>query len=934
MTALTKEMHKNSHYKQIAIISCKNEVVKLIFALKNLGFFVFLYKFVKRATERTDFMPKFNILFSRKKHVFTALMALFLLFSYISAYADALGTPTSNQSKYFSQGTVVHTNTFWNTDVGKQTERYVEYTPNSDVLPVLTNGNSVYGKRTLSQANNFLINSGINSAIGMNADFFSLKTGIPMSNVIIDKKIISKDSGWLPAVGFRADGTAFMGTLPITTTLTVGNGSFPIECINKYRQPYALYLFTEDFGNSTYAEGSGINVVLSNLSGDIRLNSSISATIESIDEYDGAVAIPKGKMILSVDLSASDELKQRIAALNIGDKITLDTKDAGKDKRWNDAIYALGAHGGKLITNGKLDYTDDSAAPRTAIGIKADGNIIFYTIDGRQSGYSFGVRKETLARRLLELGCVDAINLDGGGSTTLGGVLPGTKDFTVLNSPSDGKERSCANFIFLKKMNVPTGVPYILNVSHWGVPVLSGSTFKLEVISAYDSSYGPADIPKDIVFSLEKDAGTPAPNGLKTEVSKDGWVTIRGNGDVFVKAEGGNVSGSTMIRAVATPDEIRIYNADTEEEVKDVAMFPDEKLNLSATAYWGGQKMILDDKGFTWRVVSDDDTVGTLSSNGTFTAKGKSGSTGIIAVNAGLCTTEIPVRIRDYTELRDENSYPEIKGVVETEAFVATVTDPIEKLTTDNIRLYIDGNSVEFEYNEETQTLLYEFPRFFSEDYHRIVVTATNSGELSAMSTHDVNRIDSYPNAFPDTSDNWAKHYISYMSSRGIVKGNLDGNFSPNNSMTRTEFAIMLCNYLGVNPEDYADITVPFTDYNDIPWWAVNYVKAIYSFGIMQGQLTDYGVEFNPNSEIKRMEYAISIERLLPPGLSKAPIQAIDENEIPFWAKESLKLATAQGILKGYPDGTLRPHQSVTRAEAVKILHTIFGAKPQINENE
>ena len=927
-------MHKNSHYKQIAIIPRKNKVVKLFFTRKKPGFFVFLYKFVVKATERTDSMLKFNILFFRKAPVFTALMALFLLFSSFSVYADILGTPTSNQAKYFSQGTVVHTNTFWNTEVGKQTERYVEYTPNPDVLPILTNGNSVYGKRTLSQANRFLNNNGINSAIGINADFFSFKTGIPMSNVIIDKKVISKDSGWLPAVGFRSDGTAFMGTLPITTTLTVGNGSFPIECINKYRQPYALYLFTEDFGTNTYTEGNGINVVLSNVSGDITLNSSITATVESIDEYDGAVAIPKGKMILSVDFSASDELKQRIAALNIGDKITLDTKDAGNDKRWNEAVYALGAQGGKLITNGKLDFSDESAAPRTAIGIKADGNIIFYTIDGRQSGYSFGARKETLAQRLLELGCVEAINLDGGGSTTLGGVLPGTKDFSILNSPSEGQERNCANFIFLKKMNSPTGIPYILNLSHWGVPVLSGSTLKLEVLSAYDSSYGPANVPGDIVFSLEKDAGTPAPNGLATEVSRDGWVTVRGNGDVYIKADSGNASGSTMIRAVATPDEIKIYNADTGEEVQEVAMFPDEKLNLSATAYWGGQKMIMDAKGFTWRVVSDDDTVGTLSSNGTFAAKGKSGSTGIIAVNAGLCTSEIPVRIRDYSELRDENSYPEIKGVVETDAFVATVKDPVEKLTAENIRLYIDGNPVAFKYNEETQTLLYEFPRFFSDDYHRIVVTATNSGELSAMATHDVNRIDTYPNAFPDTSDNWAKHYISYMSSRGIVKGDLEGNFNPNNSMTRTEFAIMLCNYLGVNPEDYANTAVPFTDSNDIPWWAVNYVKAVYSLGIMQGQLTDYGVEFNPNSEIKRMEYAISIERLLPPGLSKAPIQASDENEIPFWAKESLKLATAQGILNGYPDGTLRPNLAVTRAEAVKILHTIFGAKPQINENK
>ena len=73
------------------------------------------------------------------------------------------------------------------------------------------------------------------------------------------------------------------------------------------------------------------------------------------------------------------------------------------------------------------------------------------------------------------------------------------------------------------------------------------------------------------------------------------------------------------------------------------------------------------------------------------------------------------------------------------------------------------------------------------------------------------------------------------------------------------------------------------------------------------------------------MEYAMSVGRLLPKGLAGAPITAADGTDIPFWAKEDLKIATAQGILNGYPDGTLKPERSVTRAEAVKILYTIFG---------
>ena len=82
---------------------------------------------------------------------------------------------------------------------------------------------------------------GYNPAVGMNADFFSFQTGVPMSNTVINGRIFTADSSWMPGIGFRSDGTAFCATFPIHTTITLPNGSgFDVECINKYRQPYAL----------------------------------------------------------------------------------------------------------------------------------------------------------------------------------------------------------------------------------------------------------------------------------------------------------------------------------------------------------------------------------------------------------------------------------------------------------------------------------------------------------------------------------------------------------------------------------------------------------------------------------------------------------------------------------------------------------------------
>ena len=62
--------------------------------------------------------------------------------------------------------------------------------------------------------------------------------------------------------------------------------------------------------------------------------------------------------------------------------------------------------------------------------------------------YSYGARIETIANRMKELGCVDAINLDGGGSTAIGAVFPGTNSFVVTNKPSDGVQRRCAKLYF------------------------------------------------------------------------------------------------------------------------------------------------------------------------------------------------------------------------------------------------------------------------------------------------------------------------------------------------------------------------------------------------------------------------------------------------------------------------------------------------------
>ena len=82
------------------------------------------------------------------------------------------------------------------------------------------------------------------------------------------------------------------------------------------------------------------------------------------------------------------------------------------------------------------------------VGQRADGTLIFYTIDGRRSGHSVGASLSQVAERLIELGCTTAVCLDGGGSTTLSVTMPDSTAAEVVNSPS-GAERAVTNRIFL-----------------------------------------------------------------------------------------------------------------------------------------------------------------------------------------------------------------------------------------------------------------------------------------------------------------------------------------------------------------------------------------------------------------------------------------------------------------------------------------------------
>lgn len=157
---------------------------------------------------------------------------------------------------------------------------------------------------------------------------------------------------------------------------------------------------------------------------------------------------------------------------------------------WNGVTNMIGALY-QLVDNGQVcSGLVNGAAPRTAVGLKRDGSLVLYTIDGRQSGYSIGATLTQVAERMVELGCVTALSLDGGGSTAMVATSPDSTVSTLVDKPSGGSERAVTNHIFLVADSQPTNIVGHVYLESESTRVLPNAQVKLTA-TALDTNYIP-----------------------------------------------------------------------------------------------------------------------------------------------------------------------------------------------------------------------------------------------------------------------------------------------------------------------------------------------------------------------------------------------------------------------------------------------------------
>ena len=173
--------------------------------------------------------------------------------------------------------------------------------------------------------------------------------------------------------------------------------------------------------------------------------------VEAVGQLGGPV--PAGTVVLSTPPTGA--AAPALAALEPGDPVTV----AWSFAAWPGILETSGGNP-TLVRNGRvLGGNVDGTTPfhrrnpRTAVGATADGRLLIVTVDGRQPGHSVGMSLRELAELFVRLGARSAINLDGGGSTTM--VIDGT----VVNRVSDPQERRVPTALLVLRGPAPPVAP-------------------------------------------------------------------------------------------------------------------------------------------------------------------------------------------------------------------------------------------------------------------------------------------------------------------------------------------------------------------------------------------------------------------------------------------------------------------------------------------
>lgn len=770
----------------------------------------------------------------------------------------------------------------------------------------------------------------------INADFFQMaESGRTIGLAYQGGQLVESPAQRNDMYGFgiTEDKESLMEVFNFNGQVVTGSGkSFPLAGINKpcyllmnerTSDEDALHMYTTLWGPNSRGKLAGLT--------GVKVAVVRNGVVQQVLTDQPGVTIPQDGFILQ---------GHGLAAKFITDNMPVGTKVTTSYSVTPDGDKLLAAVGGQalLVEDGHLPayFTQNISGKvaRTAVGVSKDGKTLYLVAVERKAAadgtiISRGMSQEELADFLISIGVWRAVNLDGGGSTTMAARHLGDFEASLMNNPQGGSLRPVPDAVGIFS-TAPKGSLDGLVVSGPSVG-LTGTQVTFDA-KGYDEYYNPVSInPANIKWSA-------APSG-----DFNGNVLIpEQGGTITVTAGLDNAQGSVSVQVIGPESMTGLFIAPAA-----ITVNPGQTVPLSVKlSTINGQTFDLKSENVTWSV---DNSLGQIA-DGSFTSE-QVGDGEIKATFQGLSTT-IPVSVKpQWVELEvlpEQASSAKLDGWIKVTFPESSLSAPARVmlaytsetngLPTDCINLGAiavnpaTGEEAEliapwwlsWEYqpdtitdrpailmwDESTQKWEEQPARLDEEDQVKTISARVwGFGRLVLVDDHRT------PPAFKDTGKHWAAEAINDMAVRGVVNGFPDGTFLPGQAVTRAQFVKMLSSALQWPAVEKLPV---FKD--NIPDWAKSSVAAAVANGVASGYPDG---TFGPDASITRSEMAVMIDRALALQDTDETLKYKDTGSIPDFARTAVAKATSAGLLRGEV-GLFRPTDGATRAETAVVTNRLL----------
>lgn len=568
--------------------------------------------------------------------------------------------------------------------------------PNVEMRVAPANNNSLAGGAAVSKMAQNNTTDEVQYFAGVNADFFGYSK--PIGSTVINNEIwYANNNGWT-GWGIDVDKKTLLGNSTFSGTVTTSNGtSHNITSVNNARNENNLVIYTSKYGSTSGTNDYGYEVIITPTEGTLRFGT-MEMTVAETPHVKGSTTIPAGSYILSGHGTAATF----VASLTQGEKITINTQMKLGD---NTIVPTQLAGGQPMILSGGEVLNTESALdhltalnPRTAVGYDATGTkLVLLVVDGRSSA-SQGCVSKVLADIMREVGCSEAMNFDGGGSSALY-----TKVLGVRNDPSDGKERNVTNGVFAVS-NAPVDNT---------VATLAFEDFKT-ALPKY-GFYNPR------VYAFNKYGVMISDDFEEATLScpKELGEIVDGGKILFSNGEGSHVLTATYGDAKAEVI-VTIGSGAPSFRLDSVLVDTYTDYTMEVTAIVGDKEMPLENSALTWSV--EDASIATVDAAGVVHGI-KNGTTRLFGAvedfsDTILVKVEVPtVRYQDAETDVDATTWKLTKSGVKNEALAAlgsngvavdyTISssrNPYVKLTK-ALPIWSRPDSIEFQFNPGDATI-------------------------------------------------------------------------------------------------------------------------------------------------------------------------------------------------------------------------------------